>query len=1472
MPPFWSKAIAKLNPRERQAALKSSSAASSVSNLARPGTPLPSPPEVFGPPVVSSTLNLETGLETELGDAPAVCDPPAPSVVSAGSNLAPEQGAELGTPVDRIPQEKAKSSKSLWDRAYDGLRTEKRELVEAFEKILMSELDLTISLGGGDVSRREKQMSALVNKKLEAMNEKQWRVKACGRSVEIRQKVDRIVKVVLVGKDFISAAASIDPIHAGLPWAGVCMLLTLVVNDSKQRAVAIDGLEYVSDLVRRYAEIEHIYLQGEGRGELEAAVTKLYCQVLEFEARAACQFNRNTLLQTARNIVEADGWEDILGSIKGSAAACDELARIIDAKDQWAGMARLESALDEQNSRVAELLSVSREQDKELLDEIKDMRKDQRDLVETKEETDCLKSLRTTVYEETMQSNPDRVPGTCEWFLRHPKYCEWLYEPSSSLLWATADPGCGKSVLSKFLIEDYRSWMWTDTSICYFFFKDDSDENRSATNALCAILHQLFRQNHSLLKHAVAEYKSNGDKLPQLFGSLWSILMKAAADSNSGSIVCILDALDECAKSSCEKLIKYLVEFHSTVSRTARIKFLITSRPSAFIRRTLSQHLLGQNQNLASLQLAGENESEMEEIGVEINLVVDAKVKELRELRLSCGIDDNAHVVVQEQLKKIGNRTYLWMSLIFPELVKMAENAEDELLEEVKRIPHTVYEAYERILAKSSNHGKARRLLHIICAASRPLTLAEMNRALSINDNGFKGSFEPRQSFPRIVRDLCGLFVNIQHGRIYLIHQTAREFLIRENATGESVVPLGSGKGSWKHSLEPIESNLVLAKICISYLLSPVFENDPLVIHGGSSEEQVGRYTTKHDFLDYSAKHWAAHFQEAEIMDMAVFESTLEVCNTQSKRFLTWFQVYWIAVCSYFQCPQNFTNLMVGSYFGHIEVVRLLVENGAEVNAGDEGGRTALHWAVRNGREAVVKLLVEKGAEVNAKDRDGRAALHWAVWNGHEAVVKLLIEEGAEVNAKDIYGWMALHAAVWNGHKVVVKLLVEGGAEANAKDKDGLTALDQAAKNGHEAVVKLLVEGGAEVGTKGKGGSTALHEAAWNGHEAVVKLLVEEGAEVNPKGKGGLMVLHRTAWNGYEAVVKLLVEKGAEVNAKDTDGWTALHKAAWNGREAVVKLLVEKGAEINAKDKDGSTALHKAAKNGHEAVVKLLVEKGVEVNAKDEYGWMALDQAASDGHEAVVKLLVEKGAEVNAKDKYGSTALYKAVVRKHEAVAKLLVEKGAEINAKYKGGSMALHQTALNGQEAVVKLLVEKGAEVNAKDTDGSTALHNAAENGHEAVVKLLVEKGAEVDAKDEDGLTALHKAAWKGHKAVVELLVEKGVEVNAKDKEGWTALHRAASGGREATGDWHKAASGGYKAVVELLIEKGAEVNGKDEIDGLTALHLAASSGHNAVVKPPVEKGAEVNAKDEDRLTALHLAARNGHEAVTGFEALQVD
>ena len=108
------------------------------------------------------------------------------------------------------------------------LRQDNYQLLDAFEKILASETEVEPSSnpGHGDKLEREKQMSDLVAKKLAAMDEKQWRIKMLsGKPVIVREQVHRIVKIVLVAKDFGSSLASIDPIHAGLPWAGVYMLL-----------------------------------------------------------------------------------------------------------------------------------------------------------------------------------------------------------------------------------------------------------------------------------------------------------------------------------------------------------------------------------------------------------------------------------------------------------------------------------------------------------------------------------------------------------------------------------------------------------------------------------------------------------------------------------------------------------------------------------------------------------------------------------------------------------------------------------------------------------------------------------------------------------------------------------------------------------------------------------------------------------------------------------------------------------------------------------------------------------------------------------------------------------------------------------------------------------------------------------------------------------------------------------------------
>ena len=143
---------------------------------------------------------------------------------------------------------------------------------------------------------------------------------------------------------------------------------------------------------------------------------------------------------------------------------------------------------------------------------------------------------------------------------------------------------------------------------------------------------------------------------------------------------------------------------------------------------------------------------------------------------------------------------------------------------------------------------------------------------------------------------------------------------------------------------------------------------------------------------------------------------------------------------------------------GDLAVVKLFVESGMSVHtAANDYGLTVLHRAAWKGHTDVVRYLVEQGADVNAKTDDGDTVLGVAAWEGQTDVVRYLVEQGADVNAKtDKGGWTALHGAAEYGHLAVVRYLVEQGADVNAKNSADWTALAGAVSGGHTEVAAYL--------------------------------------------------------------------------------------------------------------------------------------------------------------------------------------------------------------------------------------------------------------------------------------------------------------------------------------------------------------------------------------------------------------------------------
>src|SRR6266480_3898114 len=402
------------------------------------------------------------------------------------------------------------------------------------------------------------------------------------------------------------------------------------------------------------------------------------------------------------------------------------------------------------------------------------------------------------------------------------------------------------------------------------------------------------------------------------------------------------------------------------------------------------------------------------------------------------------------------------------------------------------------------------------------------------------------------------------------------------------------------------------------------------------------------------------------------------------------------------------------------EVQKLLGE-GADANAKDNAGWTALIWAAYFGRTDTVRALLEKGADINAMDDSGKTVLMSAAVRGHADTVRALLEKGADVNAKSKVGRTALMSAADLGHLDTVRALLEQGADVDAKDKKGDTALRLAEKYKYSSIVALLRRAPPmppKTGIKNRTASVPTTSPAATGPPAASELQPASSASAGSQDLNKKLL--DAAEAGDTAEVRSLLREGANPNAKGGYGSTALMGAAVRGHTETVRALLEKGAEVNAKGNTGRTALMEAALEGYTETVRTLLEKGAEVNAKDNAGWTPLFWAAFSRRTDTVRALLEKGADVNAKNKYDDTALIHAAYAGDTDTVAVLLEKGADVNAKDDMGRTALIEAARQGRTETVRALLQVGADVATRDKEGETALSKAEKHNYSDVIALL--------------------------------------------------------------------------------------------------------------------------------------------------------
>ena len=943
--------------------------------------------------------------------------------------------------------------KDLWDRAHKFLREDKgrSRLLLAYERILASELNVDASpVASADWGSRERstQVSDLITKKLKVIEDTRWRLRLGEETVELKAQVNKVVKTVIWAQSFVSSAVSADP-HSALAWAGVSLLLPLLLNPESQNKALVDGLDYISTLISRSTVMERTYQQykltrstssdsmdmTDFDRSFESQVTKLYSQILAYQARVVCQLPRNALMRYGRDVLKVDDWSTKLADIKVTESSCSKLFETVNA-------GKLDDAWKEQEQRMDELFHCQEEhyrsiqqKTQQLAVELKESIEEQRDRHRTEEEIKCLQALCTTTYMDHKDINPDRVHGTCQWFLNNENFHKWAESDCSELLWVTADPGCGKSVLSKSLVDcELRSTLSLTTA--YFFFKDDSPEQRSVTHALCAWVHQLCSQNRALLRKAVDAYRNNGRQLTLSFAWMWQLLLTVARIREAGEIVCIVDALDECQENDRETLISSLNDFYTSQKGSeVQLKFLVTSRPYYDIEESFDRN---------TIRLAGEDESET--IKYEINLVIKDRVPKIASKKQ---LDCRTQAALQDRLLQVENRTYLWLHLTLYSVEKAFGLATPQKMGDfIRELPRTINQAYEAMLARSPQPEQARKLLHIILAARRPLALREMNMACHI-ETGQKSREEvdlfPEESFGSYVKNLCGLLVRIHGSKMFLLHQTVKEFLLPGSINMDAIRSIDSG-GVWKHSMELKESNLVLAKSCLYYLSFTVFDERPDMFccgqfphhHSCNRSQRIFKYRyagARHDFFNYAAMNWIDHFRLART-EREMTEKWSYICDAKASRFRNWFNTWLVRdnrtlpdhkPDTTFLAPLDLSDLCLlkvsplplAFTFGHDVIARQLLEKIDKVDS------QYLIVAARSGNVSVIRILLEAGVSIETRSKDGYTPLMEAALTDKHLAVQELLNAGAQMDATNPLGKTALMIASGMGNRRVVEVLLK---------------------------------------------------------------------------------------------------------------------------------------------------------------------------------------------------------------------------------------------------------------------------------------------------------------------------------------------------------------------------------------------------------------------------------------------------------------
>lgn len=438
----------------------------------------------------------------------------------------------------------------------------------------------------------------------------------------------------------------------------------------------------------------------------------------------------------------------------------------------------------------------------------------------------------------------------------------------------------------------------------------------------------------------------------------------------------------------------------------------------------------------------------------------------------------------------------------------------------------------------------------------------------------------------------------------------------------------------------------------------------------------------------------------------------------------------------------------------YIRAACTLISLGCDVNAVSSMMTTplielALNRKLDNWRIEIGRLLLDRGANINAKNYAGNSALMYACyWAERLDFVRFLLTRGAEINALNETGITALHVAVlYSNDDDTVQLLIDAGANLEAKEGDGKTPFSAAVPEGLSDKVRYLASAGADINAQDNLGRTPVHTAVFYGRIEMLNTLIELGCNLNIPDNNGNTPFYLAISGGRSEMVRLLYASGAVMDVPNNagmtvsdiiSGWPHQGRTAW--QRDVLRIL----GMYNLNDQEKLLLdSHYRSATPYQINSVTAGNADVDVNAVNGYGenifhLMAYGIRRGEWIKekaAILDSLIDIGCDISMQNDKGESPLHIIAAKTNclytDGEAINYFSARMDVNIRDKKRDTPLHIAANQDGNSIVMieaLLQCPAILIDAKNMNGNTPLHLAVMNGAYRLVRLLLKRGADPD------------------------------------------------------------------------------------------------------------------------------------------------